>query len=629
QIFESVFNLTNEDLQIDELQSIVQQITAFSNELKAIENTLLQQSAKSLREICEFVAVENPILQLIPNTIKCEHYVSLNIYLIQLRSILQERTINIQERERKIWSENLDLQCDNQQQTKEVNRYQVYLNPTTTVDNNQTGNEIDEWPLLLTETDKLTDIDKDKGRNTIDPEPEPVEIEPAPIIERVISSVYRSLFKLKIQFVPLTYSTLIQKLHEQEHPILSTLATKAQKYSLKYPDGRKPSSHLCKSEKLFENLKKAFSENRYDPETFAVIDQSQIVIDFINAGNRVPRSMSPEYSIIERTHLVDLRIHFRTNLFKYSTTSTCEILAIINRFTEESQLEITSSDTRLCFFDEVGKCIDDKTVGDIDRTENNSTVNIYVKEEDNTISVLSQITVQLKEDQHHTNLFSSATTWQQINRWIKTLIVDESIDNYIIWDPEQKIVVDENHPISSAHDQTTFDGISENETTKVTFLYETNQQLICTLKSTPIFRLLNNEQLLRQLENDMQQPLSDYLNIDYEPICFRIVILIIILKYDDQKSLQIPISNRNLTVAQLLEKTGMPTDVYKYLALNETFEIISNNQSLSDSNEVNFILVKDNETCIVEIEKNQEVLLVNLENEKIQKQYVICATIAH
>ncbi|CAF4419431.1 unnamed protein product, partial [Rotaria magnacalcarata] len=102
---------------------------------------------------------------------------------------------------------------DNQQQTKEVNRYQVYLNPTTTVDNNQTGNGIDEWPLLLTETDKLTDIDKDKGRNTIDPEPEPLEIEPVRITERVISSVYRSLFKLKIQFVPLTYSTLVQKLH--------------------------------------------------------------------------------------------------------------------------------------------------------------------------------------------------------------------------------------------------------------------------------------------------------------------------------------------------------------------------------------------------------------------------------
>ncbi|CAF4775797.1 unnamed protein product, partial [Rotaria socialis] len=91
QIFESVFNLTNEDLQIDELQSIVQQITKSSNELKAIEDILLQQSTKSLREICGFLAVESPILQLIPNTIKCEHYVSLNIYLIQLRSILQER----------------------------------------------------------------------------------------------------------------------------------------------------------------------------------------------------------------------------------------------------------------------------------------------------------------------------------------------------------------------------------------------------------------------------------------------------------------------------------------------------------------------------------------------------------
>ncbi|CAF1573843.1 unnamed protein product [Rotaria sp. Silwood1] len=246
QIIESALNLTNENLQIDEIQSIVQRITEFSNELKAIENTLLEQSTRSLREICEYITVENPIISLIPDVIKCEHYVSLNIYLIQLRSILQERTINIQEREATIWSENFDLQSDAQQQDRKRSCYQDYLTPMTTVDNDQKENDSDEWSLLPIKTEDLVDNTNNETLNVIDRELEPkLEFEVVQNIEDEISSEYRSLFKLSIRFVPLTCSTLVQQVHEQEHSILSTIATRAQRYTLKYPDGKKPSSHMC------------------------------------------------------------------------------------------------------------------------------------------------------------------------------------------------------------------------------------------------------------------------------------------------------------------------------------------------------------------------------------------------
>jgi hypothetical protein len=248
------------------------------------------------------------------------------------------------------------------------------------------------------------------------------------------------------------------------------------------------------------------------------------------------------------------------------------------------------------------------------------------------------------------SLFHPTTNWQQINQWIKTLAKDIFIGDCVIWDPQQKIVVDENQSLCSTGDQSTFDGISQEETIKVIFFYETSHQPICTLKSTWVYHLLNNEQLLRQLnlkispqncvlmlnqtddrillQDDMRYPVCHYSCADDQPICFRISILVSILKYDDQKQLQIPLPNRDFTIEQLLGKTGMSIDIYKYLASNATHEIISNNQNLSILTEVNFILVKENETCIVQIENVQEVQLIDVVNNETDGRYIISATIA-
>jgi hypothetical protein len=185
---------------------------------------------------------------------------------------------------------------------------------------------------------------------------------------------------------------------------------------------------------------------------------------------------------------------------------------------------------------------------------------------------------------------------------------------------------------------------------KVTFSYETNSQLVQTLKSTPVYHLLNNECLLQQLslkisphdcilvlgenkdqilsQDDIRRSVGDYLPADAQSIHFQISILMKIVKYDNQQQLQTTISSRNLTVNELLQHTEMPIDIYKYLASNETHEVFANDQNLSNSNETNFILVKENETCLVSFEKPKELQLIDIDEGSSILRFVIFATVA-
>ncbi|CAF5162924.1 unnamed protein product, partial [Rotaria magnacalcarata] len=117
-------NIVNIDYHndVDKIQITIQTITEFLNDLKTIEDTLLQQSAQSLIETCEILAIltiDNPIRSWIPHNIKCENYVDLYIHLIRTRSKLQEQKFNIEEQKMKLWDENLN---SDEQQDKQGSR---------------------------------------------------------------------------------------------------------------------------------------------------------------------------------------------------------------------------------------------------------------------------------------------------------------------------------------------------------------------------------------------------------------------------------------------------------------------------------------------------------------------------
>ncbi|CAF4394047.1 unnamed protein product [Rotaria sp. Silwood2] len=256
------------------------------------------------------------------------------------------------------------------------------------------------------------------------------------------------------------------------------------------------------------------------------------------------------------------------------------------------------------------------------------------------------------------NLFCSTTKWQQINLWLKTLshINEPSVNDYAFFIREKKIIIDDNQILSSITDQTEsiiIDIINRNSLSKVILTFETNNQTISVLKSMKISSLLNNKNILKQLnltdissddcilvlkeaneiiltKDDLEKSISTYSTVENELIHFQISISVQITKYDDKKQIKIPLSNRDTTIEQLLNSTGKSIDVYKYLTTNDTKRIINSNEKVSNLNKTKFILVKENETCLVCIKKSNNLQQVDNneeENEKNQR-FTIFATIA-
>jgi hypothetical protein len=366
---------------IDKIQSTIQTITEFLNELKTIEDTLLQQSAQSLREICGHVTINNAILIWLPERIKCENYVALNIHLIRTRSILQERKVNIEEKETKLWNENFNLY------EPQTSRFHQYLNPE---DETQIINESDDWILLPIDPEELNSNIIHEN-NSID----------------VVSHEYLSLIELNLKLVPCTSSPFIEQIHKHREEVQIELIplNKAQKFTIKHPDGQSV-KHLCKTEKFFEQLKKTFDEKKYNLDMFAVVGTDEIFVDFTNTNYRPLHLTSSEYHITEKQFLFQVQFLFRTTIFEYLTTSQCPISAVINRFIDDNQLKSLSSDIYLCFFDEYEKCIDDGIITDLCKT-NSRIITIIVTEVATDTNALCKLTIHFKEGNYKNKQYMS------------------------------------------------------------------------------------------------------------------------------------------------------------------------------------------------------------------------------
>jgi hypothetical protein len=244
------------------------------------------------------------------------------------------------------------------------------------------------------------------------------------------------------------------------------------------------------------------------------------------------------------------------------------------------------------------------------------------------------------------------TTMQQIYDWLKTLTSIIDLD-FVFLESEQKTIIDNNQSISSLINPTAstkFDGISRDDTTQVTLFFDKHSQNICSLKSISAYRLLFNKNLLQQLqvntsvdkcilvledsneqlsiEDANRKPLSEYLIDNNQSVRIRISILIQIIKYDDKQLLKIPISNQNTTIKQILQLTNMPINIYKYLGSNLRKYIYPNDEYISNLKETNFILAKENETCLVSIKMSNELQLIEIDDENNQDQrYITSATI--
>jgi hypothetical protein len=316
-----------------------------------------------------------------------------------MRTILQERVVNIEEKETKQWNENIHVKSYEQQQ-KQANRFLDFLNepspPIETSNNLINPDENEMWPEILnyTTSDPIGDTLFDQ--DDLQPQQQFPLHPPASIEE---SLEYSSLFELNLKQVPLTSSTLFEQIHKQPSPSSTIALTKAQRFIITHPDGK---ANIClwKSENLFEKLRKLFDEKKYDINTFVVIDKNEIVVDFTNTDAQLPHEISLEYFIIEKTLLFQIQFRFRRKLFEYFSTSKSNTSTIINRFVTDNDIRLSSTDMYLCFFDEYRKSIDNETIADLANRTNsfeNKLIIITVTEEDNNINSLYEITLRTKQ----------------------------------------------------------------------------------------------------------------------------------------------------------------------------------------------------------------------------------------
>ncbi|CAF4418960.1 unnamed protein product, partial [Rotaria sp. Silwood2] len=639
---------------VDKIQTTIQTITTFLNELKDIEDELQQQSTHSLTETCGFLAIENSILSWIPDKIKCENYVDVYIHLIRTRSKLQEQKFNIEEQKMKLWDESFNA---DESQEKQGSRFQQYLNPhydkQKSNENETTNKSNDDWQLPEIDTNETTpNVTNEHNLHNNDPyvnQPLPNSND---LPEENIQ--YTSLMKLNFKAISCISSSLSQQIHKyRKEPLTEpTTVTRPPKYTIIHPNGESKSA-LWKRENICEQFKKLFDDKKYNYDLYIVVDKNEMFFDFTKNNYLLADPSILEYHIIEKQFLIQTKIYFRTQMKEYLTTSKCNVSTMIHHFIDNEQLKSLSTDIILCFFDEYGKCINDGIINDLCKPDC-KTVSIFVTEETSNGNTLYELALQDKNDENQIiNLFCSTTKWQQINLWLKTLshINEPSVNDYAFFMREKKIIIDDNQILSSTIDQTestTIDIINRNSLSKVILTFETNNQTISVLNSMKISSLLNNENILKQLnltdvssddcvlilkepneitltKDDLQKPISTYATVDNELIHFQISISVQITKHDDKKQIKIPLSNRNITIEQLLNLTEKSIDVYKYLATNDTKRIINSNEILSNLNKTKFILVKENETCLISIKKSNNVQQVD-NNEKLQR-FISFATI--
>ncbi|CAF3132384.1 unnamed protein product [Rotaria sp. Silwood2] len=367
-------NIINIDYKndIDEIQEKIQTITEFLNELKTIEDTLLQQSTQSLIEICQYLSIDSTLLSLIPYRIKCENYVDLYIHLIRTRSKLQEQKLNIEEQERNLWNEDFNSESDKQ-----------------TLKQRQNNNDSHNWEISMTNIKKST-VDLTLENNLFDIN------QPSMKLSKDDSDTdieYTSLITLNLKKVPYTSSIFIQQIHKyrEELPTPSITVKSIQKITIVCPNGELK-TYIWKPEKFCEKLNKLF-EKQYDHNLFVVVDKNEIFVDFTKNNYCLPYEPLLKYYIIEKQLLIQIQIQFRAQIYEYFTTSKCTISTIIQHFIDDNQLKKLSSDIILCFYDEYGKCINDGTISDVFKKDQ-KIILIFVTEETLNTSFLYEFVLQ-------------------------------------------------------------------------------------------------------------------------------------------------------------------------------------------------------------------------------------------
>ena len=250
--------------------------------------------------------------------------------------------------------------------------------------------------------------------------------------------------------------------------------------------------------------------------------------------------------------------------------------------------------------------------------------------------------------QARTILFHRDTTWEELNGWLKTRSSTTKLatHDYAFVTREQQMVITESDQISVAIElgqSLSIDVINREMVVQVVCCYETSTELLRMLKLSKVASLLNDENLRKRLninetiwqnasilfeegdsrttlsDEELKQTLDDFCQSKEQPIHFRISLSLSVKISHGHEHMDALVTDKTLTIEQLIIFTEKAMDVKRYLASKMTKRVFHADEIVFDLGEREFLLLGEKDVRPVCVKRSED------ENEGL---FTISATIA-
>lgn len=274
---ENLFSVDRDD-NLDRYREAIKQIDNLLDELFSIEKELCQNSHQPIKLICEALVIENMYLYLIPE-VACEHFVSFGNLMIKIRSIIQQKLINLEESTKQRWFEEID-EMDGETE----NRYATYLETTFESQRNVSSDNV----LLSLTTDR----------------------------------------KIELQIFPLEPFTRSKFMDTQR---IQTTDNDQQCVRVKIilPNESVEFDRIDRKE-IRTCLRQTLDNNAFDENEYCVTSENLIGIDLSNENDRSLIENSREFHIVRKENLVRIKIQYENNCVEFFARNQCSFHQILH-----------------------------------------------------------------------------------------------------------------------------------------------------------------------------------------------------------------------------------------------------------------------------------------------------------
>jgi hypothetical protein len=180
---------------------------------------------------------------------------------------------------------------------------------------------------------------------------------------------------------------------------------KVVRFDIVHPDAIRQKAAMA-PKNVYTKLNNKFQEKKYNFDQYVIVDQEKIFGNFISEIiDTSTMRFSTEYYIVEKVELINVIVLFQSQQMTYLVTSECQISSILTRFLTDKKIVLTSNETFLGFFDQLGSyIINNQSISQIYRSNQSDPIQIKIRQYENYNDNLCKVSLIANQSNHRFKL---------------------------------------------------------------------------------------------------------------------------------------------------------------------------------------------------------------------------------